>query len=78
MANMIATNTIAVENKVADNMYERSEWDYTIKWKSGLATVFRQQAPCNGGFEKPSKPPFFHLYRCSFLHWFGLTAEDLS
>ena len=27
---MIATNTIAVENEVADNMYQRSELDYLI------------------------------------------------
>lgn len=28
--NMIAINTIAVENEVADNMYQRSELDYLI------------------------------------------------
>ena len=28
--NMIAIDTIAVENKVADNMYQRSELDYLI------------------------------------------------
>ena len=27
---MIAINTIAVENEVADNMYQRSELDYLI------------------------------------------------
>lgn len=27
---MIAIDTIAVENKVADNMYQRSELDYLI------------------------------------------------
>lgn len=27
---LIATDTIAVENQVADNMYERSELDYLI------------------------------------------------
>ena len=27
---MIATDTIAVENEVADNMYQRSELDYLI------------------------------------------------
>ena len=27
---MIATDTIAVENEVADNMYQRSEHDYLI------------------------------------------------
>ena len=44
---MIAIDTIAVENKVADNMYQRSELDYLIynkplgicrpysKWRSG-------------------------------------------
>ena len=27
---MIAIDTIAVENEVADNMYQRLEWDWTI------------------------------------------------
>ena len=30
MASMIAIDTIAVENEVADNMYQRSELDYLI------------------------------------------------
>ena len=29
-SNMISIDTIAVENEVADNMYERSELDYLI------------------------------------------------
>ena len=29
-SNMIAIDTIAVENEVADNMYQRSELDYLI------------------------------------------------
>ena len=29
-SSMIAINTIAVENEVADNMYQRSELDYLI------------------------------------------------
>ena len=34
---MIAIDTIAVENEIADNMYQRSELDYLI-----------YNAPCNG------------------------------
>ena len=30
MASMIAIDTIAVENEVVDNMYQRSELDYLI------------------------------------------------
>lgn len=33
---MISIDTIAVENEVADNMYERSELDYLIQCTAGI------------------------------------------
>ena len=37
-AGMIAIDTIAVENEIADNMYQRSELDYLI-YNASLAYV---------------------------------------
>lgn len=39
---MIAIDTIAVENEIADNMYQRSELDYLMEiWKQRGAAIMQ-------------------------------------
>ena len=64
---MIAIDTIAVENEVADNMYERSELDYLIyNVPIGYADLI-----LNGDSEYSgaAEPPF----RCGVSHLSGMS-----
>ena len=55
---MIAIDTIAVENEIADNMYQRSELDYLIY----NAPLEYADLILNGDPEqKPGVVPFYHV-----------------
>ncbi len=65
---MIAIDTIAVENEIADNMYERSELDWLMVW-SFLLKFENKKSRLNFSFSRLNANGLFFFFRGSVFEF---------